>query len=84
MSGPRSNVRHLVLRHDVIDAVREGRVHIWALDTSDEAIELLNRIPAGDVDREGTFHWLRNQRLQVILDALQEQPVPALAPRGCA
>ncbi len=78
---PRSNVRHLVLRHDVIDAVREGRFHVWAIDTIDEGIELLTGIPVGDVDQEGTFHWLLNRRLKEILDALQEQPTPALSPR---
>jgi predicted ATP-dependent protease len=78
---PRSNVRHLVLRHDVIDAVREGKFHVWAVDTIDEGIELLTGIPAGDADQEGTFHGLLDQRLQEILGVLQEQPTPALAPR---
>ncbi len=78
---PRSNVRHLVLRHDVIDAVREGRFHVWAIDTIDEGVELLTGTPAGDVDQEGTFHWLLDRRLQEILGALEEQPIPTLAPR---
>ncbi|HEY8506046.1 MAG TPA: ATP-binding protein [Gemmataceae bacterium] len=78
---PRSNVRHLVLRRDVIDAVREGRFHVWAIDTIDEGIELLTGLPAGDVDQEGTFHYLLDQRFQEILSALQELPTPAAAPR---
>jgi ATP-dependent Lon protease len=77
---PRSNVRHLVLRPDVIDAVRESRFHVWAIDTIDEGIELLTGLPAGDLDQEGTFHYLLDQRLQEILGVLQEQPTPALAP----
>ncbi|MBI1902752.1 MAG: AAA family ATPase [Planctomycetia bacterium] len=71
---PRSNVRHLVLRHDVIEAAGEGRFHVWAIDTIDEGIELLTGVPAGDLDREGTFHRRVDERLQEILDVLQEQP----------
>ncbi len=78
---PRSNIRHLVLRRDVIDAVRESRFHVWAIETIDEGIELLTGLPVGDVDQEGTFHYLLDQRLQEILGVLQEQPTPALAPR---
>jgi ATP-dependent Lon protease len=78
---PRSNVRHLVLRHDVIDAVRGGRFHVWAVDTIDEGIELLTGLAAGDVEQEGTFHHRLDQRLQERLAILQEQPTTAGAPR---
>jgi hypothetical protein len=61
--------------------VREGRFHIWAIHTVDEGIELLTGMPAGDLDQEGAFHHRLDQRLQEILGALQEQPVPALASR---
>jgi ATP-dependent Lon protease len=78
---PRSNVRHLVLRHDVIEAVREGKFHVWAVDAIDEGIELLTGMPAGEVDQEKTFHHLLDQRLQEILGVLQEQPAVEGAPR---
>ncbi len=78
---PRSNVRHLVLRPDVIDAVREHRFHLWALETVDEGIELLTGLPAGEIGQEGTFHQRLDQRLQQILSLLQEQPVAGGAPR---
>jgi ATP-dependent Lon protease len=78
---PRTNVRHLVLRDDVVEAVGKGEFHVWAVDTIDEAIELLTGVVAGDVDREGTFHYLLDQALQTILTVLQEQPIPAAAPR---
>jgi predicted ATP-dependent protease len=78
---PRANVRHLVLRHDVIEAVREGTFHVWAIDTIDEGIELLTATPAGDLDQEGTFHHRLAQQLQQMLSALQEQPLSAAASR---
>lgn len=72
---PRGNASHLVLRHDVIDAVSQGKFHIWAIDTIDEGIELLMGMPAGDIDIEGTFHHRLDQRQQEILSLLEEEPV---------
>ncbi len=76
---PRGNVPHLVLRHDVIEAVAEGRFHLWAVDPLDEGIELLTGTPAGDLDQEGTFHHHLDQRMQEFLDILAEQEAQASA-----
>ncbi len=76
---PRDNVRHLILRPDVVQAVQEGRFHLWAIDNIDEGLELLTGMPAGDLEVEGTFHYLLDQRLQNMLDLLQEKPPPVAA-----
>ncbi|HEU5394930.1 MAG TPA: AAA family ATPase, partial [Candidatus Methylomirabilis sp.] len=39
---PEANVRHLMLREDVVQAVREERFHIHAISTVDEGIALLS------------------------------------------
>jgi len=52
---PVSNVQHLMLRHDVVDAVQAGLFHIYPMRTVDEALELLTGIPAGERDEEGDF-----------------------------
>jgi predicted ATP-dependent protease len=78
---PRSNVRHLVLREDVIRAVGEGRFHVWAVDTVDDGIELLTGMRAGDIDQEGTFHHRLDERLQEALRLMQDQPVSGAPPR---
>ena len=52
---PRANVRHLMLRQDVVDAVHEGRFHIHAVSTIDEGIEVLTGMPAGDREADGDF-----------------------------
>ena len=52
---PRANVRHLMLRHDVVEAVREGRFHIYAVSTIDEGIEVLTGVPAGARGADGAF-----------------------------
>jgi predicted ATP-dependent protease len=52
---PRSNARHLMLRADVVDAVRNGQFHIWAVTTVAEGIELLTGVRAGARDFDGQF-----------------------------
>ncbi|PIV72302.1 MAG: ATP-dependent protease, partial [Rhodocyclales bacterium CG17_big_fil_post_rev_8_21_14_2_50_68_7] len=50
---PRSNVRHLMLREDVVEAARKGSFRIHAVSDVDEAIELLTGVPAGVPDEKG-------------------------------
>jgi len=52
---PASNVRHLMLRHDVVGAVREGTFHIYAVETIDQGIEILTGKPSGERDTTGKF-----------------------------
>jgi lon-related putative ATP-dependent protease len=52
---PRSNLEHLMLRDDVIEAVAAGRFHVYAVATMDEALELLMGQPAGTPDDKGDF-----------------------------
>ncbi len=52
---PAANVKHLMLRVDVVEAARAGRFHVWAVETLDEGIEILTGVPAGQRDAEGRF-----------------------------
>jgi len=52
---PTSNVQHLMLRHDVIEAVEAGQFHVYPVQTVDQAIELLTGILAGERDEEENF-----------------------------
>jgi lon-related putative ATP-dependent protease len=52
---PSENVKHLMLSDEVVDAVREGRFHVWAASTVDEGIELLTGVPAGECDARGRY-----------------------------
>jgi lon-related putative ATP-dependent protease len=52
---PASNVRHLMLRRDVVDAVRAQKFRIYAVETIDQGIEILTGIPAGEADAAGKF-----------------------------
>ncbi len=46
---PASNRRHLMLRDDVVEAVRAGQFHVWVAQTVDEALELLTGCQAVDL-----------------------------------
>ncbi len=52
---PRANLGDLMLREDVIEAVRQGRFHIYAVETIDEGIEILTGVPAGKEGRDGKY-----------------------------
>ena len=52
---PVQNVRNLMLREEVVDAVKGKRFSIYAISHVNEAIELLLDTPAGERDAEGNF-----------------------------
>lgn len=52
---PGANVRNLMLQQEVIDAVRAGTFHIYAVSTIDEGIEILTGVNAGVADADGIF-----------------------------
>jgi len=52
---PASNVNHLMLRQDVVEAVAEGRFYIYPVETVDQGIEILTGLPVGEPDEEGNY-----------------------------
>jgi predicted ATP-dependent protease len=52
---PRANMRNLMLREEVVEAIRAGRFHIYAVETADQGMELLTGKPAGHEDAQGAF-----------------------------
>ncbi len=52
---PESNVIHLMLRDEVVDAVRAGKFHIYPVSRIDEGIAILTGIEAGKQDEEGNY-----------------------------
>ena len=52
---PHQNVKDLMLRHDVVDAVRKGRFHVYAVEKVDEGIEILTGVSAGKRQKNGRF-----------------------------
>jgi len=52
---PASNIRHLMLRQEVVDAARAGKFKIYAVGTIDQGVEILTGVPAGERDASGKF-----------------------------
>jgi predicted ATP-dependent protease len=52
---PAKNVQNLMLKKEVIDAVRQGWFKIWAVDHVDQGIEILTGMPAGERQEDGTW-----------------------------
>ncbi len=72
---PRSNVQHLMLSEEVVEAARRGRFHIYPVGTIDEGIEILTGVKAGERKSEGayelgTVHYRVNKRLADMAEAM--------------
>ena len=52
---PIQNVRNLNLSDEVIESVKSGKFHIYAISTLDEGIEILTGVPAGKKNKSGKF-----------------------------
>jgi lon-related putative ATP-dependent protease len=52
---PASNVKHLMLRNDVVNAVKEKQFNVYAVEIVDQVIELLTGKTAGKADDNGIF-----------------------------
>jgi predicted ATP-dependent protease len=75
---PASNVKNLMLRQDVVEAVSAGRFHIYAVETIDQGIAILTGIPAGERDASGNFpEGSINQRVEARLVQLAERRMEA-------
>ena len=70
---PQSNVQNLMLKQEVLDAIKEGKFHIWPVSTIDEGIEVLTGVPAGERKPDGSWEEETiNQLVQVRLNQLAE------------
>ncbi len=75
---PQLNVKNLMLKKEVIDAVREGKFHVYAVKTVNEALEIMMGMPAGDrredgTYAEGTINFLVSKRLQEMSKKLKAE-----------
>lgn len=66
---PASNIKDLVLKDEVVEAVKEGKFHIYAIDSIDDGIELLMGKKAGKKLANGSYskdsvHYLVENKLK--------------------
>jgi lon-related putative ATP-dependent protease len=79
---PSRNVGDLILSPEVLEAVKDGQFHIWAVDHVDQGIELLTGVPAGEPDEngeypEGTINYLVDLRLDELAKGIKEYETEA-------
>ncbi|MDH5267515.1 MAG: ATP-dependent protease, partial [Candidatus Bathyarchaeota archaeon] len=84
---PESNIQNLMLRDEVVDAVKAGSFHIYPVKTIDEGIEVLTGVKAGlrQSDRtfdEKTVNYRVDKRLKEMADKLREFPEFIVRGRG--
>lgn len=78
---PASNVAHLMLRADVVEACRQGRFAIYAIDHVDQGIEVLTGVPAGEADAQGRYPTgTVNRKVQARLAAFASRAALRLVP----
>jgi lon-related putative ATP-dependent protease len=71
---PASNVKHLMLRHDVVQAVADSKFRVYPIESIDQGIEILTGIPAGERDSSGQFpEGSVNRRVETRLMELAEK-----------
>lgn len=75
---PATNVRHLMLRPDIVAAVAAGQFRVVAIETVDQGLELLTGLPAGEADIAGQYpEGTMNRRVASRLAALGRQARPS-------
>ena len=52
---PSDNLKNLMLSEEVVEAVRDGRFHVYGVTTIDEGIEVLTGVQAGEPDEDGSY-----------------------------
>ena len=72
---PAQNERHLLLRKEVVEAVRKGKFRIYSISNIDEGIKLLTGKEAGQMRKDGTYppktiHGLVAARLKEMAEAM--------------
>jgi lon-related putative ATP-dependent protease len=75
---PVQNIRNLMLREDVVQAVSAGKFHIYPISTVDEGIAFLSGREAGELQEDGTYpegtvHALVSVRLEELAKEKEEE-----------
>ncbi len=76
---PESNVQNLILKDEVVEAIKTGKFHIYPVRTVDEGMEILTGLEAGKRRpdgsfEEGTINYLVQRRLEEMAEAIKEYP----------
>ena len=75
---PRRNIKHLMIKKDVVGAVKEGKFSIYPIDRVEEGLEILTGLSAGTLREDGTYpegtiNYLVVKRLTEISEAVKDK-----------
>jgi lon-related putative ATP-dependent protease len=73
---PRTNIKNLMLKKELVQAVKDGKFQVYAVASADEAISILTGMTAGERKADGTwpdgsFNFLVDKRLKDIAKKLK-------------
>jgi len=76
---PASNLENLMLKEEVVEAIKTGKFHVYPVKTIDEGIEILTGVKAGErradgTYEEGTINDLVQKRLMEMAERIKEYP----------
>ena len=79
---PASNVQNLMLKEEVVNAVKAGQFHVYSVKTIDEGIEVLTGVKAGERRKDGTFeedtvNYRVDKQLKGMAEKLKDFPSAA-------
>jgi len=74
---PESNAKDLMVRKDVVEAVKQGKFHIYSVKSIDEGIEILTDKRAGEKQSDGiypkgTINYLVDKKLRELAEGLKK------------
>ena len=80
---PESNVQNLMIKEEIVEALKNGKFHIYSVKTIDEGIEVLTDIKAGKRQQDGTFpkdtvNYLVDKNLREMAERLKDFPLEGL------
>ena len=75
---PGKNVKHLMIKQEVMDAVKEGKFSIYPIDRVEDGMELFTGMPMGEMKDDGTYpegtiNYQVTKRLEEISKAIKEK-----------
>ncbi len=75
---PARNIKHLMLKRDVVEAVREGKFFIYPISKADEGLEIMTGMQVGAIGEDGTYpegtiNYLVVKRLTEISEAFEKK-----------
>lgn len=82
---PHQNIKNLMLDEEIIQAVKDGQFHIYAVETIDQGIQVLTGKEAGERNKRGNFprgtlYYLVDKRLKQLAQPIMKRQADSKKP----